>query len=98
MGTPIVNMGYGGAFGTYHSTYDDFRYAELFADPGFVHHRSIAQAVGLIAIRLADATSIPYHFTPYAKSLDAAVATLTKSATQAGLTLGPDLEAGYSYL
>jgi len=93
LGTPIVNMGYGGAFGTYHSTYDDFRYAELFADPGFVHHRTIAQTVGLIAVRLADATSIPYHFTPYGKSLDAAVATLTKSATQGGLTLGPDLDA-----
>jgi N-acetylated-alpha-linked acidic dipeptidase len=93
LGTPIVNMGYGGAFGTYHSTYDDFRYAELFADPGFVHHRTIAQAVGLIAIRLADAANIPYHFTPYARSLDAAVATLTKSATQAGLTLAPDLGA-----
>jgi N-acetylated-alpha-linked acidic dipeptidase len=92
LGTPIVNLGYGGAFGTYHSTYDDFRYAELFADPGFVHHRTIAQTVGLIAIRLADAPNIPYHFAPYGKSLDAALVTLAKSATQAGLTLSPDLQ------
>lgn len=93
LGTPIINLGYGGAFGTYHSTYDDFRYAALFADPGFVHHRTIAQTVGVIALRLADATAIPYRFAPYGKSLDAGLKTLSKVAATKNLTLPPGLGA-----
>ncbi len=93
LGTPIINLGYGGAFGTYHSTYDDFRYAELFADPGFLHHKTIAQTVGVIAIRLADAQTIPYRFTPYGKSLDAGLKMLTAAATAKHLTLPAELGA-----
>ncbi|HEY6485144.1 MAG TPA: M28 family peptidase [Candidatus Cybelea sp.] len=93
LGTPIINLGYGGAFGTYHSTYDDFRYAALFADPGFLHHRTIAQTVGVIALRLADAETIPYRFAPYGKSLDAGLSALTKAATAKHLTLPAELGA-----
>ncbi|MGB6413209.1 MAG: M28 family peptidase, partial [Candidatus Cybelea sp.] len=93
LGTPIINLGYGGGFGTYHSTYDDFRYAELFADPGFVHHKTIAQTVGVIALRLADAETIPYRFAPYGKSLDAGLKTLTTAALAKHLTLPADLGA-----
>jgi N-acetylated-alpha-linked acidic dipeptidase len=93
LGTPIINLGYGGGFGTYHSTYDDFRYAELFADPGFVHHKTIAQTVGVIALRLADADAIPYRFAPYGKSLDAGLTTLSKAAAAKHLTLPAELGA-----
>src|SRR5581483_7413065 len=61
-----------------------------------VHHKTIAQTVGLIAIRLADATSFPYRFVPYGRSLDAALGTLSKSASQSALTLSPDLQTAVS--
>jgi N-acetylated-alpha-linked acidic dipeptidase len=91
LGTPILDLGYTGPFGTYHSPYDDYRYASLYADPGFTHHRTIAQAIGIIAMRMADAQSLPYLFEPYVQVLGAGLQTLTKSAGQAQLTIDPAL-------
>jgi N-acetylated-alpha-linked acidic dipeptidase len=91
LGTPILDLGYTGPFGTYHSPYDDYRYASLYADPGFTHHRTIAQAIGIIAMRMADAQSLPYRFEPYVQVLGAGLQTLTKSAEQAQLTIDPVL-------
>jgi N-acetylated-alpha-linked acidic dipeptidase len=91
LGTPILDLGYTGPFGTYHSPYDDYRYASLYADPGFTHHRTIAQAIGIIAMRMADAQSLPYRFEPYVQVLGAGLQTLTKSVGQAQLTIDPAL-------
>jgi N-acetylated-alpha-linked acidic dipeptidase len=90
-GTPVIDIGYSGPFGTYHSPYDDFRFAATYADPGFVHHRMIAQAIGLLAIRLADAGVAAYRFAPYAAVLDEGMAALAKSAQRSGLVIGPTL-------
>jgi N-acetylated-alpha-linked acidic dipeptidase len=91
LGTPILDLGYTGPFGTYHSPYDDYRYASLYADPGFTHHRTIAQAIGIIAMRTADAESLPYRFEPYVQVLGAGLQILTKAAGQAQLTIDPAL-------
>ncbi len=93
IGTPVIDLGYAGPLGTYHSPYDDYRFASLYADPGFVHHRTVAQTMGLIAIRLADADVIPYRFSPYANVLADGIKTLTKAAAIANLTLDPLLGA-----
>ncbi|MFZ0362795.1 MAG: M28 family peptidase [Candidatus Cybelea sp.] len=93
LGTPILDLGYTGPFGTYHSPYDDYRYASLYADPGFTHHRTVAQAIGIIAMRIADAQSIPYRFKPYVQVLDAGSTSLAKAATQVRLTIDPALGA-----
>lgn len=82
MGTPTFDLGYTGPLGTYHSPYDDFQFASRFADPGFVHHRTIAQTIGVFAIRLARADR-PLHFMPYAPVLDKGVNALVKGATAA---------------
>jgi hypothetical protein len=42
IGTPVSDLGYAGPLGTYHLPYDDYRFASLYADPGFVHHRTVA--------------------------------------------------------
>ncbi len=91
LGTPIIDLGYTGPFGTYHSPFDDYRYASVYADPGFAHHQTVAQAIGIIAMRIADAPSIPYRFAPYVQALDAGLKTLTKSASHARLTIDPAL-------
>jgi len=90
IGTPIVDVGYTGGFGTYHSPYDDYHYASTYADPGFVHHRTIAQTIGVFAMRLAD-DAVPYRFTSYAAALDGGMSSLTKAAASAHLTLSPAL-------
>jgi hypothetical protein len=93
MGTPVLDIGYTGSFGTYHSPYDDYRYASLYADPGFRHHRTIAQTIGVIAMRLADAHALPFRFAAYDKPLDAGAATVAKAAAGAKLTIDPALGA-----
>ncbi len=86
LGTPILDIGYRGAFGTYHSPYDDYRFTSLYADPGFVHHKTIAQTIGIIAMRLAQSDR-PFRFGPYAATLDAGMHEMTKEASNAGLSL-----------
>jgi N-acetylated-alpha-linked acidic dipeptidase len=93
VGTPVLDIGYSGPFGTYHSPYDDYRYAALYADPGFVHHRTIAQTIGIIAMRLADSPGIAFQFGAYAKPLDAGAATVAKAAGSAKLHVDPALAA-----
>jgi N-acetylated-alpha-linked acidic dipeptidase len=86
MGTPIVDMGYTGALGTYHSPYDDFRFASMYADPGFVHHKTIAQTLGVVAMRLAQSDR-PFAFAPYATALDSGAHEMIKEAGHANLIL-----------
>ncbi len=86
VGTPIVDMGYTGDFGTYHSPYDDYHYASTYADPGFVHHRTIAQTIGVFAMRLTG-DAVPYRFSSYAGALDGGMSSLRKRAASAHLTL-----------
>ncbi len=69
LGTPTMNVSFDGPFGTYHSAYDDIRYATTQADPGFIHHRTIAQLLGIVAMRLANGGAIPYAFNPYGAAL-----------------------------
>jgi N-acetylated-alpha-linked acidic dipeptidase len=86
VGTPILDLGYTGPLGTYHSPYDDFRYASLYADPGFVHHKTIAQAIGIFAMRLAQ-SSRPLHFVPYVAALNSGLRDLVKTAKQQRLAV-----------
>jgi N-acetylated-alpha-linked acidic dipeptidase len=68
LGIPIMEVGFHGVFGVYHSGFDDLNYAATQADPGFVNHRAIAQLVALLTMRFASG-SLPYQLTPYAKTL-----------------------------
>jgi N-acetylated-alpha-linked acidic dipeptidase len=72
-GTPGINAGFIGPFGVAHSSYDTVRYASLISDPDFVLHRTIAQVYGLVAMRLADADVVPYHFSAYVAPMQHAV-------------------------
>jgi N-acetylated-alpha-linked acidic dipeptidase len=84
LGTPILDLGYNGPFGTYHSPYDDYRFASLYADPGFVHHKTVAQTIGIIAMRLAQSDR-PFSFKPYAAALDSGAREMAQEASRAGL-------------
>ena len=68
LGIPTANLGFGGPFGAYHSQYDDISFAKML-DPGFTLHRTVAQMLGILALRLADAEAVPYRFTPYVSSM-----------------------------
>ena len=93
MGTPVLDLGYSGPFGTYHSPFDDLRFASLYADPGFVHHRAIAQTIGVVAIRLASSGAGAFRFEPYVAVLDDGMRDITRTAASVGVTVNPGLSA-----
>ncbi len=86
-GAPIVNIGYEGPLGVYHSSFDDYGYMSRIADPGFVHHRAIARTAGIMAMRLADSAAIPYSFQAYGDILDDGLKSLSLQAKSAGMAL-----------
>lgn len=61
----------GGAGGTtvYHSNYDSFRYYERFVDPEFQMGPTIEKFAGIMSLRLANATLIPYNLNRYPNDL-----------------------------
>jgi N-acetylated-alpha-linked acidic dipeptidase len=64
LGVASLNLAYGDEDdgGIYHSIYDDFYWYEHFSDTDFVYGRALAQTVGLVVLRLADADLLPFEF------------------------------------
>lgn len=73
-GIPTASAGFYGPLGVYHSQYDDLQFATTIVDPEFLMHRTAAQLLGIIALRLADADTVPYRFSPYVSGLRAGAA------------------------
>jgi N-acetylated-alpha-linked acidic dipeptidase len=63
-GIASLNVGFGGedGGGIYHSIYDDFYWYTHFSDTSFVYGKALAQAVGTMVMRLADAELLPFAF------------------------------------
>ncbi|MFN2419968.1 MAG: transferrin receptor-like dimerization domain-containing protein [Gemmatimonadota bacterium] len=55
-----------GSWAAYHSALDDYDYYRDFADSAFTFTPAFARAMGLTALRLAEADALPYHYTLYA--------------------------------
>jgi hypothetical protein len=62
-------------------------YALRWSDPDFGLHRAAAQLYGILALRIADATVVPYSFAGYTPLLRQSLARLAVQAQTAGLTL-----------
>ncbi len=69
VGLPVVEMGFDGPYGVYHSAYDSHHWVATIGDPGFRYHRLMTQLWGVMALRLANAEVHPYDFEAYAVSL-----------------------------
>ena len=69
-GVATLNLGFGGedGGGIYHSIYDDFYWFTHFSDTSFVYGRALAQTVGSMVMRLADAELLPFAFTNLAET------------------------------
>jgi N-acetylated-alpha-linked acidic dipeptidase len=62
LGRPVINMGFTGDYGVYHSMYDDHYWMENIGDPSFEYHVALTRIWGLVALRLANADVLPYDF------------------------------------
>jgi N-acetylated-alpha-linked acidic dipeptidase len=62
LGRPVINLGFGGDYGVYHSMYDDHYWMSHIGDPGFEYHVALTRIWGLVALRLANADILPFDF------------------------------------
>ena len=71
LGVASLNVGFGGEDdgGIYHSIYDDFYWFTNFSDKDFVYGRALAQTVGTMVLRFADADVLPYDFSDFADTI-----------------------------
>jgi N-acetylated-alpha-linked acidic dipeptidase len=71
LGVASLNVAYGGEDdgGIYHSIYDDFYWFTHFSDTDFVYGRTLAQTIGTMVLRFADADVLPYDFTDFADTI-----------------------------
>jgi len=103
LGIAVGNFGFGGegGGGVYHSIYDDFYWYTHFGDPDFVYERTLAQTLGTMVLRLADADVLPFEFTDLADTIGGYVRELRelhdRSAGAPAMDFGP-LEAAADHL
>jgi N-acetylated-alpha-linked acidic dipeptidase len=71
LGVASLNVGFGGEDdgGIYHSIYDDFYWFTHFSDKDFTYGRTLAQTVGTMVVRFADADVLPYDFTDFSDTI-----------------------------
>jgi N-acetylated-alpha-linked acidic dipeptidase len=78
-GIPALNLSFGGldaSDGIYHSIYDDYFHFTTFLDTDFAYGRALAQTVGSLVIRFADAEVLPFQFTNLADTVQTYVTEL----------------------
>ena len=93
LGVPIADLSFDGPYGVYHSIYDNHNWVARIGDPGFVHHVSLVQLWGLMAMRLADADVIPLDYAPYGKRIGEFARELEKRWPEGGTALSRVLDA-----
>jgi N-acetylated-alpha-linked acidic dipeptidase len=78
VGLPVMELGFDGDYGVYHSMYDDFYWINHFGDPGYRYHTLMSQLWGVLALRLANADILPFDFASYARNIREFVADMSK--------------------
>ncbi len=81
----IGDNGYG--YGTYHTNYDSRAYVEAVADPGFQQGVLMTQVLGTMALRMSEATVLPFRFSHYARKLQDAIGAAEGWAKEAGASI-----------
>jgi N-acetylated-alpha-linked acidic dipeptidase len=69
LGIPILDWGFGGPSGIYHSQYDDYTWMTKFGDTNFQYHAAAASIGTAMMLRLANADILPYDYVEYAKTM-----------------------------
>jgi N-acetylated-alpha-linked acidic dipeptidase len=68
-GIPILDWGFGGPSGIYHSAYDSYHWMSKFGDPTFERHASTARLGSALLLRVANAEILPYDYVEYARTM-----------------------------
>jgi N-acetylated-alpha-linked acidic dipeptidase len=82
LGIPIVDWGFGGSGGAYHSQYDDYTRMTKFGDPNFVYHAAAAKIATAMLLRMANADILPYDYVEYARTMRTYLPAIDRSLTE----------------
>jgi N-acetylated-alpha-linked acidic dipeptidase len=89
-GIPSMDFGYGAGPNDpvyhYHSNYDSFGWMEAFGDPGWIHHTTMAQLLGLFTVSLSETPIIALSATDYSKALEKYLDTVKTKAEESTLS------------
>ncbi len=100
LGVPSTDIGSGGPYGVYHSTFDDYTWFVMNADPHFLYEQEMARVFGLEVLHMADTDVLPYDYTVYGEELTDYLGQAQKKAEAAGiddLDFGPAEEAAKQF-
>jgi N-acetylated-alpha-linked acidic dipeptidase len=93
LGIASLDMSFSGEYGVYHSAYDSFYWMSKFGDPTFQYHVAAAQVWGTIALRLSDASGLPFDYLDYAVQLQEFLIEAQRAATRRKLADAFDAKA-----
>ncbi len=87
LGIPIVDWGYHGRGGVYHSQFDSYHWMSTFGDPTYAYHAAAGRVAAAMVLRLADAEILPYDYAEFARDMRTHMGTTLKNATAKKWTL-----------
>jgi N-acetylated-alpha-linked acidic dipeptidase len=84
LGVPSTDVGSTGAYGVYHSVFDNYAWFVMNADPTFVYEQQMARVFGLETLHMADTDVLPYDYVTYARQIQAYLFSAQARARDAG--------------
>ena len=69
LGIASVDLVFDGPYGVYHSVYDTHRWMATQGDPGFIYHAAMAKYAGILALRFANADTLPFDAAAYGREI-----------------------------
>ncbi len=69
IGVSSLSMGFGGRYGVYHSILDNFYWMSHWGDPSFKYHETLSKIAGVMVLRIANATVLPFNYEDYARAI-----------------------------
>jgi len=90
LGIPIIGMAFDGPYGVYHSRYDNYDWMARIGDPGFRYMTAMGEIWGRMALRMANADVLPFHYGVYAARVGDFISALAqRPEAKERLDLGP---------
>jgi N-acetylated-alpha-linked acidic dipeptidase len=87
LGIPIVDWGFGGPQGVYHSAYDSYHWMSKFGDPKFEYHATNARIAVATLLRIANSEILPYDYVEYARTMQGFVSQVAQALAGKGSRL-----------
>jgi N-acetylated-alpha-linked acidic dipeptidase len=89
-GIPAIDVSFTGAYGVYHSMYDDFYWMKQFGDPTFQYEAALARVLGVLALRFDESDILPFDYPEYASEITQATDELSARASFGGTNGKPE--------